>query len=83
MGATASLAQPEPSVRPPSVETKVDAIYPADQIAAAKQVTLALRITIAADGSVTDPEVIESGGPAFDAAALAAVRQWRFRPALR
>jgi TonB family protein len=83
MGATASLAQPEPAVRPPSVETKVDAIYPADQIAAARQVTLVLRITIAADGSVTDPEVIESGGPAFDAAALAAVRQWRFRPALR
>ena len=41
-----------------------------------------LWLTIGTDGSVTGVETSESSGqPAFDAAALEAVRNWRFRPA--
>lgn len=42
-----------------------------------------LLVDVAADGSVTDVEV-ERAEPAgvFDAAAVAAARQWRFQPAM-
>ena len=44
---------------------------------------LKLRLTVAADGSVSDVEVLASVEPALDAVAVAAARQWRFTPALR
>ena len=44
---------------------------------------LKLRITVAADGSVSDVQVLSSVEPAFDAAAVETVRQWRFTPAMR
>jgi TonB family protein len=42
-----------------------------------------LLVTVGVDGNVQDAAVDVSGGPAFDAAALEAVKKWRFRPALR
>jgi protein TonB len=44
---------------------------------------LKLRLTVAADGSVSDVEVLASVEPALDAVAVAAARQWRFTPAMR
>jgi periplasmic protein TonB len=44
---------------------------------------LKLKLTVAADGSVSDVEVLASVEPALDAVAVAAARQWRFTPALR
>ncbi len=41
-----------------------------------------LKLTIAADGSVSDVEVLQSVEPALDAVAVAAARQWRFKPAM-
>jgi protein TonB len=41
-----------------------------------------LKVTIAADGSVSDVEVLSSVEPALDAVAVAAARQWRFKPAM-
>ena len=78
-----SFAQAEPQTRPPAVEKKVDAVYPAGVAHPAKEVTVVVRVTIGVDGSPTLPEIVESGGPAFDAAALVAIEQWKFRPALR
>lgn len=43
---------------------------------------LKLRLTVAADGSVAKVDVIESVSPELDAAAIAAAKQWRFKPAL-
>jgi TonB family protein len=40
-------------------------------------------VTVGIDGNVHDASVDVSGGAAFDAAALDAVKKWRFRPALR
>jgi len=42
-----------------------------------------LLVTVGPDGTVQDAAVDVSGGAAFDAAALDAVKKWRFRPALR
>jgi protein TonB len=42
--------------------------------------TVALRVTVAADGKVADVEVLRPY-PALTEPVVAAVRQWRFRPA--
>jgi TonB family protein len=42
-----------------------------------------LHFTIAKDGHVTDPSVVESSPPGlFDAAAVAGLKQWSYRPRL-
>ena len=43
---------------------------------------LKLKLTVGADGSVVAVEVLSSVSSELDAAAVAAVRQWRFRPAM-
>jgi protein TonB len=43
---------------------------------------LKLKLTVGADGSVTDVEVLASVEPALDQVAVAAARQWRFKPAM-
>jgi protein TonB len=42
---------------------------------------LVLQVIVAADGSVAEVKVARSVEPALDAAAIAAVQTWRFRPA--
>ena len=85
LGAVAlrSFAQTAEHVRPPAVEKKVDATFPTQGLGTRHQVKVVVRVTVATDGTVVDPEIVESGGPAFDAAVLDAVRRWKFRPALR
>jgi TonB family protein len=41
-----------------------------------------LEITVDRKGHVHDPIVIQSGGPDVDRAAIEAVREWRFTPAM-
>jgi len=43
--------------------------------------TVVLYVTIAADGKLRMPYVVESGGPVFDGAAVVAIREWKFHPA--
>jgi len=43
---------------------------------------LKLKIVVGADGSVMAVDVLASVSPELDAAAVAAVKQWRFRPAM-
>ncbi len=81
--ASGSQAQEGPTLTPPAVTTKVDAVYAADAPAVGREARVVVRITVGTDGTVSDAEVIESAGPSFNSAALAAVRQWRFRPAMR
>jgi len=45
--------------------------------------TVVLLVTIGADGSVRDVSVAQSAGPELDAAAIAALLRWKFKPALR
>ena len=81
--AVRSFAQGESPTHPPAVEKKVDAVYPVGAPHPDKEVTVMVRVMVAVDGSATKPEIVESGGPAFDAAALTAIEQWKFRPATR
>src|SRR5690349_18673676 len=82
----ALAAQPAPEavpVRPPVLASRVDAVYPPEALAAGTEADVAVEVTVGADGRVSDERVVASGGEAFDSAALAAVRQWSFRPALQ
>ncbi|HEU4408909.1 MAG TPA: TonB-dependent receptor [Polyangiaceae bacterium] len=67
--------------RPPKLVTFVEADYPEAERAAGRSAAVVLRLTVAADGSVSDAAVAESAGPAFDAAAVAAARRFVFEPA--
>ena len=82
-----SVAQEPPAqeahVAPPEPIHRVDAVYPPKALAARQEATSVLLVTIGVDGMVSEVGVAESGGDAFDQAAIAAVRRWRFRPARR
>jgi TonB family protein len=68
--------------RAPELQNFVSAEYPAQAQKEGLAARVRLQITIAADGSVSDAQVIESVGHGFDEAALAAVRRFTFTPAL-
>jgi TonB family protein len=67
--------------RPPELVKFVDADYPPTEKAAGRSAAVVLQIAISATGTVDDVAVITSAGAAFDEAAIAAVRQFLFRPA--
>jgi len=81
--AVGASAQPQEPVTPPQTLKSVEAVYPLSELAARKEGTSVLTVTIGADGKVQEVEVAESGGEAFDHAALEAARQWEFVPAQR
>jgi TonB family protein len=72
-----------PAVTPPRVEYREDAQYPEQANARAGVVQVVLFVTVEATGQVSAASVAESGGAAFDQAALDAIRRWTFSPAVR
>ena len=62
---------------------RVDAAYPAEALSERREGRVELYVTVAADGSVSQVELASSAGASFDAAALDALKQWRFQPARR
>ena len=77
-----TLAQPS-DVTPPKLRDHGDVAYPPSEEAKGGEVKVVLFVTVERDGSVGDSKVAESGGDAFDSAALEAVKGWRFEPATR
>lgn len=67
--------------KPPRLVHFVQADWPAAELARKDGAVVLLRLSVDAMGLVTAAEVIESAGAAFDAAAVAAARQFRFEPA--
>lgn len=65
--------------KPPVLLQFVEAPFPESEVGRTGSVVLA--VTLRADGTVEDVTIQESAGAAFDAAALAAVRQFLFSPA--
>jgi TonB family protein len=59
----------------------VEAPYPESERAGGRTAAVVLRIGISVAGTVDQVAVVESGGAAFDAAAMQAVRQFVFEPA--
>lgn len=78
----ASDAAPS-QVTPPRAVERVEAQYPSDALTERREAQVELLVTVLADGSVGDIEIVGSGGADFDEAAVAAVRRWRFVPAQR
>lgn len=75
---------PAPSaVTPPKLVSSVAPVYPKEAVAAQLSATVTLKLTVSKTGDVTAAEVVTSAGQAFDEAALAAVKQFRFEPATR
>jgi protein TonB len=66
----------------PVLLVKVEPEYPQAARRAGLGGRVTLRAVIAEDGSVESVEVFASSNPLFDEAAVKAVRQWRYRPAL-
>jgi TonB family protein len=67
--------------KPPALLKFVEAPYPAVEPKPQGDVAVVMTILIDATGKVSEAQLTESGGAAFDAAALAAVRTFEFSPA--
>jgi protein TonB len=69
---------------PPRAAVNPAPVYPPELLAAGVEGRVVLRVRVAASGRAVDVSVHRSSGhEAFDRAALAAVRRWRFNPARR
>ena len=78
--ATEERCTEEPSKPEPVFKTEIE--YTAAARAEGIEGKLKLKVTVGADGSVLSVQVLASVSPELDAAAVAAVKQWRFRPAM-
>jgi TonB family protein len=74
---TEAPSKPSPLTRPSDIE------YTQEARSNGVEGRLILRITVGADGSVIDVQVQGAVDPSLDAAAVAAVKTWTFKPAMR
>lgn len=65
---------------PPALISSVDPKFPPGEMPMNGTVTVAARV--GKEGSVRDAQIVQTMGAAYDAAALRAVREWKFSPAL-
>lgn len=72
---------PPALTKAPTVLNEVKAVYPLDAADAGAEATVVLEVDIGVDGTVLDARVVSSAGPAFDRAAVEALRQFIFSPA--
>ncbi len=86
---SAALAQaPSPApggaartIEPPKLVTFVQADFPPSEMAGGRGATVVLQIAIDVTGNVANVSVLQSAGPAFDAAAVGAAQKFVFTPA--
>lgn len=85
-----ALAQPVGKTTAPVVLERTEPEYPAERLESAHgpddtlpELDVELEVKLDATGAVKDVTVIVSGGADFDAAAIRAVRSWKFAPATR
>ena len=80
-----AVAAAEPLIVPPSITGFVEAVLPEGAVdlapEGAERVEVVITMTIGANGSVTEASVRSGPGDPFDAAALAACKQFVFEPA--
>jgi TonB family protein len=70
-------------VRPPKPVHKLHVKYPQSERKSHPNSVVVVACTVDAAGAVREPYVLLSGGAAFDQAAMDAVRQFRFAPAMK
>ena len=68
-------------IRTPQLVKRITPTYPELGIASRASAIVILEATVGTDGRVQDVKVLR-GHPLFDAAAIEAVRQWRYQPLL-
>ncbi|MBK7394843.1 MAG: TonB-dependent receptor [Myxococcales bacterium] len=73
--------EPKKGPVPPKVKTSVDPTYPSAKKGSGEKAVVRVELTLDATGKVTSTKVLESGGDAFDAAALEAAPKLEFEPA--
>ncbi len=78
--ATEAPCTEEPSKPEPVFKTEIE--YTAAARADGIEGKLKLKVVVGADGAVMTVQVLASVSPELDAAAVAAVKQWRFKPAM-
>ncbi len=76
-------ASAQSGLTPPRILESPPAEYPASELEHGVDRSVVLHVTIDANGQLTEAHVDHSEGPAFDLAALAAVRRYRFSAAMR
>jgi TonB family protein len=80
---TAPVKVGDQGVTPPIVTYKPDPIYTKEARAAKIKGDVALRVVIAADGSVKEAKVQKSLDPGLDQNAVNAIMTWKFKPATK
>jgi TonB family protein len=68
--------------RLPAFLRRVEPDYPESERALGRQARVLAEVTLGDDGGIIDLQILRSGGPTFDAAVIAALRNSRFAPAL-
>ena len=68
-------------VNEPVLVSKVTPAYPAEAKKNKVEGEVVMRATIGTDGSVLKAEAVKSPDPALSAAAVDAVKQWKYKPA--
>lgn len=66
---------------PPAPVKTVAPEYPAQLKRDGVSGVVSLSVTITEEGKVSEAKVVKSSHPEFDAPAVAAVKEWRFKPA--
>jgi len=87
--AAAGSAQEIPSytaggpITMPSVISEVKPVYTAEAVRARLQGIVKMAVVVNADGTVGDVRVVDSLDPLLDGQAIAAMKQWRFKPGMK
>jgi TonB family protein len=81
VGARAVAADEPVVTKPPKLVKFVEAVYPKERHDAGITASVLLSIEIGDDGKVGNVEVVQGAAPDFDAAAVAAAKQFVFEPA--
>jgi len=71
------------SVTPPELVKGEEPAYPASALATRAEPTIVLSLSIDEQGSVTNVEVVESAGPAFDEVMIPVAKRFVLKPAHR
>ena len=82
MGSAATFARAQ-TTTPPKLIHSVAAYYPASAFREGIEVTVFVSLTVPLDGIPKDVKILQGFRQDFDQSAIDAVRQWRFRPAMR
>ena len=77
----APASRPPRSIQPPRLVSRVNPAYPREVMRERIEGLVQLTVNIESDGSIGDVKVVQSLDPRLDAAAVEAVKQWRYEPA--